>query len=90
MEDYTGLTRAITYSCLAPQSTCRSRSGNYIRSFAHVPAPPVLREPEEGRKLKQHIQQTAIMCVETLHQYQNRGLNPDQAREAIQEIIVPI
>ena len=39
--------------------------------------------------LEKEIKQRALWCVEVLHQYEDRGLNPDQGREAIRELIVP-
>ncbi|HTV16111.1 MAG TPA: hypothetical protein VME68_15425 [Acidobacteriaceae bacterium] len=51
--------------------------------------PKYYRQLRASGTLRQQIRQTALMCVETLHQYQKRGLNPDQAREAIQELITP-
>lgn len=47
------------------------------------------RELKRSGKLQQAIRETALWCMEILHQFQNRGLNPDQAREVIQELIVP-
>lgn len=35
------------------------------------------------------VKQTALQCVQVLHDYQNRGLNPDQGREAIIPLIHP-
>jgi hypothetical protein len=35
------------------------------------------------------VKETALDCVRVLDEYQNRGLNPDQGREVIREIILP-
>lgn len=51
--------------------------------------PAYFRELKASGILKEQIHQTALMCVEILHQYQNRGLHPDQAREVVQELIIP-
>jgi len=41
--------------------------------------------------LEEEIKSTALICVRVLHQYQNLGLGlgADQAREVVQEIIIP-
>jgi hypothetical protein len=39
--------------------------------------------------LKKQVRETALMCVSVLQQYQSKGLNPDQGREAIQELVAP-
>lgn len=39
--------------------------------------------------LQQQIRETALQCVQVLHEYQNKGMNPDQGREAIQALIHP-
>lgn len=51
--------------------------------------PKYYRELKAKGTLQQQIRQTALMCVETLHQFQNKGLSPDQGREAIQSLIIP-
>ena len=51
--------------------------------------PKYVKELEKQRNLKEQIRETALLCVRVLHQYQNAGLNPDQGREAIQELIIP-
>ncbi len=35
------------------------------------------------------MQETALDCIRLMNQYQEAGHNPDQAREAVQELIVP-
>ena len=44
---------------------------------------------EKENRLQEQIKETALQCVKLLHEYQNRGLNPDQGREAIQSLIHP-
>jgi hypothetical protein len=44
---------------------------------------------QKNGTLKKQLRETALRCVLVLHQYQEKGLNPDQGREAIQELIVP-
>lgn len=51
--------------------------------------PAYYRELEEGGTLRESIRSTALWCLETLNQFETKGLNPDQAREAIQEMINP-
>jgi hypothetical protein len=51
--------------------------------------PKFVKALEAKGTLHKEIDQTALMCVETLHQYQNAGLNPDQGREAIIPLIHP-
>ncbi len=40
-------------------------------------------------ELQSQVQATALQCVRVQDEYQNRGLNPDQAREAMQCLIHP-
>jgi hypothetical protein len=39
--------------------------------------------------LEREIKSTALLCVRVLHQYEERGLGADQAREVVQELIIP-
>lgn len=43
---------------------------------------------EDGR-LKSQVREVALDCVRVLHQYEERGLGADQAREAMQMFINP-
>ena len=51
--------------------------------------PKYVRELVKEGKLKESIHDTAIWCIKTLHQCEESGLNPDQGREAIRELILP-
>lgn len=44
---------------------------------------------EATGRMQEQVRETALQCVMVLHQYQNKGLNPDQGREAIQPLIMP-
>jgi len=39
--------------------------------------------------LQREIKRTALNCVLALHQAEERGLNPDQGRELIRDLIIP-
>ena len=40
-------------------------------------------------KLTETVHDTALWCIKIMHQFEEKGLHPDQAREAIREIIFP-
>ncbi len=40
-------------------------------------------------QLQKQVHETALWCVQVLHDAENRGLNPDQGRELIQPLIHP-
>src|SRR5579862_670085 len=49
-----------------------------------APVASEVRERSESKGATQiQIRETALWCVQVLDEYQNRGLNPDQGREAI-------
>ena len=51
--------------------------------------PKYFREIKASGRLQSEIRHTAIWCIETLNQFEAKGLNPDQGREAIRELILP-
>ncbi len=59
------------------ESTWRAHQKRYVKYL------------EKEGALRNQIRETARTCVRVLHQCENRGLNPDQGREAIQELIYP-
>jgi hypothetical protein len=46
------------------------------------------RLKSEGQ-LAKTVRETALDCIRLMNQYEEHGLNPDQAREAMQELIQP-
>jgi hypothetical protein len=59
------------------ESTWRAHRKQYVKFL------------ESCGTLKSQIRDTALSCVQVLQQCQNRGLNPDQGRDLIQELIYP-
>ena len=51
--------------------------------------PKYVKQLESQSRLPEQIKETALSCISLLNDYQNRGLNPDQGREAIQDLIIP-
>jgi hypothetical protein len=51
--------------------------------------PKYLKSLKDKGTLEKEIHQTALMCIETLHQFQNKGLGADQRHEAIRAFIHP-
>lgn len=43
---------------------------------------------KEGR-FETQVRETALWCIQVMNQYEERGLNPDQGREAARELIFP-
>jgi hypothetical protein len=48
-----------------------------------------VKELLSQNRLKSQVHQTALQCVLVLHQYEARGLTPDQGREAMMPLIFP-
>ena len=55
----------------------------------HQIRPSYFRLLQREGRLQESIHRTAIWCIETLNQFQEKSLNPDQGRETIQELILP-
>jgi hypothetical protein len=51
--------------------------------------PAYVRSLAKSNSLKSQVHDTALQCVKLLHQYEERGLGADQAREAMQVFINP-
>ena len=50
--------------------------------------PGYVKNLEKENRLQVQVHATALSCVKLLNQYQEKGLNPDQAREAMYTYLI--